>query len=350
MSGSARARRLFPRPTLAVCALAAIAPVPAHGQASHQVGAEALFREARKLVDDGRYAEACEKFAASQRLEAAVGTLLNLGRCYEKIDRTATAWATYHEAIAVANATGQSEREKIAKERADSLEPALPRLTITVSPQASGAPLQVTRDGEAVLPELWGVTVPVDPGEHAIAASAPGKTPWASKIRVEPRQTAAVAVPMLGPDESAGAQILAAAARPGATEPLAAPEPGGDAPRGDWTSQKTVAVVLAGASAAGLVAATVEGLRVLGKKSEYDDICGGQACPEPNYSAAQALLAGAQKARTMAIVAGAAGGACFVGAAIFWLTADRSPAATGHLHVSPAADIGKVGVEVSGRW
>src|SRR5262249_32964060 len=83
-------------------------PLVAYGQSSNQVAAESLFREARRLVDAGRYAQACEKFSASQKLDPAVGTLLNLGLCYEKIGRTAAAWATYHEASAAAKATGQT--------------------------------------------------------------------------------------------------------------------------------------------------------------------------------------------------------------------------------------------------
>jgi tetratricopeptide (TPR) repeat protein len=168
MSGKTALRATF---TIA-CALA-VPAAPAYAQPSSQVTAEALFREGRRLVDARRYPEACEKFSASQKLDPAVGTLLNLGRCYDKVGRTAAAWATYQEAIAVAKATGQTEREEIARERSEELEPRLPRLTIIVSPEASAAGLRVTRDRAPILPELWGVTFPVDPGEHRVEASAP---------------------------------------------------------------------------------------------------------------------------------------------------------------------------------
>src|SRR5262249_39232692 len=49
-----------------------------------RVAAEGLFDAGRKLMADGRFAEACEKFRKSEELDPAGGTLLNLGGCYER--------------------------------------------------------------------------------------------------------------------------------------------------------------------------------------------------------------------------------------------------------------------------
>ncbi|NOU28880.1 MAG: hypothetical protein HOO96_13330, partial [Polyangiaceae bacterium] len=46
--------------------------------------AETLFREGRKALEAGDYAVACAKFAESQRIEPAPGTLLNLAGCEER--------------------------------------------------------------------------------------------------------------------------------------------------------------------------------------------------------------------------------------------------------------------------
>ena len=46
-------------------------------------------------------------FVARQyRLDPGAGTLLNLGDCYEKSGRTASGWAAFREAVAVAHRTG----------------------------------------------------------------------------------------------------------------------------------------------------------------------------------------------------------------------------------------------------
>src|SRR3954470_25035714 len=81
---------------------ATAAPRPARADVTDKAGAERLFDQGRKLMEAKQYDEACEKFAASQKLEPAVGTLLNLGECSEKRRLLATAWGYYREALALA--------------------------------------------------------------------------------------------------------------------------------------------------------------------------------------------------------------------------------------------------------
>src|SRR5438132_715593 len=141
----------MPRASLSLLVLAAVlalAPRARAETASNQAAAEALFNDGRRLVGEGKFAEACPKFAESQRLDPAPGTLLNLGGCYEKNGQTASAWATFKLAASIAKQRGRADFESVAREHIAKLEPRLSTLTITVTARPDG--LAVKRDGADV--------------------------------------------------------------------------------------------------------------------------------------------------------------------------------------------------------
>src|SRR5262245_14840909 len=107
--------------------LATVSPVSAQST-DDRVAAESLFSSGRELMQAGKYQEACEKFESSRRLEPALGTTLNLANCYEKLGRTASAWAEFKSAAAEAQRLGDPTRKATALERAAALEPKLSRL------------------------------------------------------------------------------------------------------------------------------------------------------------------------------------------------------------------------------
>ena len=53
--------------------------------------AQSLFEAGRALMDEGKPELACPKFEESNRVDASAGTLLNLGKCFEALGRTASA-------------------------------------------------------------------------------------------------------------------------------------------------------------------------------------------------------------------------------------------------------------------
>src|SRR6266498_2939701 len=95
---------------------------------------------------DGKFAEACPKLGESQRLDPGVGTQFHLADCYERIGQTASAWAGFLEAASGAKALGQTEREKVARERAAALAPRLSKLTIVAARAADVPGLEIKRD------------------------------------------------------------------------------------------------------------------------------------------------------------------------------------------------------------
>src|SRR4051812_28534695 len=66
--------------------------------AGDSISAEALFAAGREAAQRGDYRQACDKFAESQRLDPAPGTLINLGDCNEHLGLLASAWRYYREA------------------------------------------------------------------------------------------------------------------------------------------------------------------------------------------------------------------------------------------------------------
>ncbi|MEO5725871.1 MAG: hypothetical protein ABI134_12680 [Byssovorax sp.] len=161
--------------------------------------AQALFEEGVRLMNAGKFTAACPKLAASQKIDPGMGNKLRLADCYEKIGKTASAWSLFTALSGEARIAKRPDREAIARKRAADLAPRLARMTILISPElAKLTGLEVQRDGITLDEAIWGVPLPVDPGEHVFRATAPGKKAWESKIAVTlPSQTVEITVPAL---------------------------------------------------------------------------------------------------------------------------------------------------------
>src|SRR5262249_15429731 len=147
--------------------------------------AEALFIEAKKLMNDGNYRDACPKLAESQRLDPGGGTLITLALCHEADGKTASAWAEFGEALTIALKDGREDRATVARLHAERLEPRLCHLTIRVDSEVSNLQgIEVTQDGVMLERPAWGTALPVDPGEHHIEARAPGMKTWKGSVLV----------------------------------------------------------------------------------------------------------------------------------------------------------------------
>lgn len=85
--------------------------------------ARSLFDQGRALMDDARYREACSKFDQSLRLDPAlVGSEFNLADCSAKLGQKTRARALYLDVAEKTHALGQTERERLARERVAALD------------------------------------------------------------------------------------------------------------------------------------------------------------------------------------------------------------------------------------
>jgi|CZKU01.1.fsa_nt_gi serine/threonine-protein kinase len=316
------------------------------------VAAEALFEEARSLLAAGKYAEACPKFADSERLGPSVATLLNLANCWEKSGRTATAWATYREAASAANAAGRKDYLATAQRRADGLAPKLARLTITVAQPAPGQ--QVKRDAVLVDPAEWSLGIPVDTGTHTVEASAPGRKSWSITVDVaQDGAQSTVGIPALdeAPADSTSAVPAVqspgeapATSSPGATtEATSTPAPAA----GRGGPQRVAGAIVAGVGVVGL---GVGGVLALGAKSKYNDSLANCEPASPNLCSAAGLSQrdDARSAGNLATVFVGVGAAAIVAGGILWFTAPRSPAGSASASLQVLPTLG--GVVARGAW
>jgi hypothetical protein len=228
--------------------------------------AQALFDEGRNLVEHRQFAEACPKFAESQRLDPGIGTELWLADCYENNGQVASAWAAFKEAAAAA-ALMHDKRETVARDRATALETKIPRLMVVVSDTAAAQGLEVRRDGVIMAATAWGFALPVDPGVHTIAASAPGHMPWSTTVQVVGRaDTLQVTIPALEDAPPLAAQERTPAPRADTVETQPPPAP--EAPHDSaGNGERLAGALLAGAGVLGIGVGTFFSFDA---KSTYD--------------------------------------------------------------------------------
>jgi serine/threonine-protein kinase len=307
---------------------------------SDKVAAQALFEDGRQLVAAGKYAEACPKFADSQRLDPSPSTLLNLANCWEKLGRTATAWAVYREAESAASAARRQDYMAVAERHATALAPTLARLTIAVPEPVEG--IEIKRDGVPVGSAAWGTAIPVDAGSHLVEASAPAYKEWKTTVDV-PRDGAQVTatVPALEPFPVERATPSAPA--PPLPVPTPSPSPAESPPHG--STQGIIGLVVSGAGAVGLGVSGVLALIANGKKDDSLNHC-PTATPNRCDSTGVTLRNQALSAGDAANVAFAIGAAALVTGGVLWLTAPRETRALARVALVPVLG----GAAVEGSW
>jgi hypothetical protein len=276
----------------------ALLPKPAADRAAV---AEALFDQGKRLMLARRFAEACSRFAESERVDHGVGTLLNLADCYEQNGQTASAWAEFRTAAAAASDVGQVERERIARDRERRLLPLLARLTIVIPREQAAAGLIVRRDDLVLDPSLWGMAAPIDPGEHTLVVSAPGKRPYTRTIAIPAR---------------AGARVTAVVPPLADLPARASSPPAAPAPHPGLRSQQIAGFAVAGVGLAGLVVGSTLGLSAIARNNSAASHCRGDLCDQQGV----ALRSDALRAGTASTVAFIAAGAVLAGGATIYFT------------------------------
>jgi len=347
MNPSRQTRQL--RGPSALMLLTILAQVTALPAAYAQVGspsvviAEKLFHEGQDLLEQSKTDEskthpACEKFAESERLRPALGTLLNLAVCHEKEKKTASAWAEYTEVAGQASRAGQADRAQFASQHAAALEHQLCRVRLEMSAPPLGVEVRI--DGQALGAASWGTDIPLDPGQHSIVVSAPGKQPWAHDVVLRSEQ------PLDREQVPPLADAIAAQPQPGT---------GGDAAPSATGSRSSLGYVVGGVGVAALAVGGIflgRGVAYTSQSNDESSKAAGFQAGNPNKAAYSSAASSDKSAGTTSIAVGAvAGGLGLVGVGVglyFMLSSPskEAPPKAASLRVLPDIGPGRAGASL----
>jgi hypothetical protein len=302
---------------LAVGLASFVALIPTRAHAADEfekARATGLVAEGQALVDAGKLEQACMKFEESVALHASVDNQEHLAGCWERIGRTASAYAAFLKVADKTRELGQTEREKAAADRAHALAEKLTRLRIEVKTPTGD--LEVTQNGKPIAREDWGKAIPVDPGKVELCATAPGKQPWREKL-VLPAEpvTVLVWVPALA-DEKDGGNALAGAGG----------LPEGQSAHGVGKSTNGLrtftTIGLLGVGATGLVVGSVMSAQYATSNGDAKEVCPSSfGCSEQEIARHERLVEDARTYRTWSLIGFSVGAAGLAGAAVLYFTA-----------------------------
>lgn len=259
--------RWVPPLALVACVLGASSIASAQQASKEDVAkADKLFSEAQVLVQKGQYAEGCKKFAESQKLDPANGTLINLALCHEKEGKVATAYRELQELLALMSNSknpDDKERGRVANERLKVLDKKLPRVSFDVS--ALPKDVTITLDGEKVNDPS--IPTMVDPGSHTVDATASGKKPGTATFEVRDAGTINVKIEGLIDD-----------APPPPPPPPPPPKPAPPPETSFWSGQRVLGAGVATVGLVGIGVGAVFGLKTFDTRDQRDAHCKGTVC------------------------------------------------------------------------
>ncbi len=224
--------------------------------------AAALFVQARRDAASGDYEQACPRFAESLRLAPAVGTMLNLADCEEHRGHLADALEQFRHALEAL--PDGDDRVRFARERIAKLTPRVPHVRLH---EGQTPPEAIEVDGVKLGAAAMGVPLPLNPGDHAVVAHAPGRQDRTYAVRVAEGTNVDLTI------AAGDAPPSREAARP--TPPQAAPVTTTSPARAiGWAS------LIVGGVGVGVGAVT--GIVALDLASQVKDRCASHVCPSQN--------------------------------------------------------------------
>jgi hypothetical protein len=298
--------------------------------AAETAAARTIALEGIRLADAGRCEEAIEKLSRAEKLHHAPIVLGRLGECQvlegKLVDGTETLRRVLREALPANASPALLKARERAQTVLDKAKPRIAALHIVVKGPDEGAAVAVMVDGELMNSALLDADRPTDPGDHLIEASATGFVRGSARVSLGPGDRQHISIDLV-PDPNAiaaantASPTLADTARAsdaaGAPDPVSssmpldpARESGALTPDSmdgarDEEPSYTGAYIAWAAGGAAIAAGSIFGLMAFNGKSELDEQCPNNVCPQTSRD----QLDSARTASTAATVLFALGGA-----------------------------------------
>jgi hypothetical protein len=155
--------------------------------------ARVLFVDAERDEDAGRWQDAEEKLQRVAQVKLTAGIRYHLALCLDHLGHLAQALAGFEAARDQARSENAHDVLRLVGTQLADLNPRVPRVVIHAA--AAGADAVVTLDGVPVPSSRLGDPLPVDPGDHRVEATAPGRRPAVATATLHERDAVVIDLP-----------------------------------------------------------------------------------------------------------------------------------------------------------
>jgi hypothetical protein len=169
-------RSAVPAPVVCVL-LASLLPARARANdARHSetwAQASKLHERAEEERRKGDFAEACRLYEESEALDPSATTQARIAECFEHDGHLLGAIDAYRVALGLVDRLEPERRRRAAElfpRRIAALEPRVPKLSFTIPPDLDG--MLITLDGRTLNGDELASPIRIDPGTHAVTATA----------------------------------------------------------------------------------------------------------------------------------------------------------------------------------
>lgn len=155
--------------------------------------ARRLFEEGKTGEDAGRWREASEKFRQAAAIKDTPGIRFHLARCEEEQGAFVEALVEYDRARELIDGGVKApDVERLLSEARERVRAKVALVTLRLPPDVQNASVSV--DGKAVSRSVLGVPLPINPGQHRLQATAPGRTPYDQPVQLGTGEVREIAI------------------------------------------------------------------------------------------------------------------------------------------------------------